>query len=130
MVEWLSRRILSKKKKKMIKILVTTGQWYKPGWTEKVLAVNEYVKVENYTMGHFKRTCPNPHSGEPVHSQPIEGVILDPLTKVGAYVTSEEYEFMLQFTDEFDRIVMLPHQLGPDMLEKYKGYIAGTSYNL
>jgi hypothetical protein len=114
----------------MIKILVTTGPWYKPEWTENVLAIDKYVNDENYEMSHFKKTCPNPHSGENVHSQPIEGAILDPLTKKGLYVTTSEYELMFQFTDTFDRVVMTPHQLKPDILEKYKGYIAGATYKL
>jgi hypothetical protein len=114
----------------MIKILVTTDKWYTPGWTEKVLAVDDYVKAENYTMGHFKRTCPNAHSGESVHSQPIEGVILDPLTRVGMYVTNEEYEMMLKFTEECDKILIAPHQLGPDILAKYEGHIQSQPYNI
>ncbi len=110
--------------------MVSTGAWYKPGWKEKILNVDNYVNEEHYQMSHFKRTCPNPHSGESVHSQPIEGVILDPLTKNGLYVTLAEYELMENFTS--DKVILYPEHLIPtvNILEKFRGFIAGMQFDL
>lgn len=103
--------------------------WYRPDtYRFELNDVLNFIDLEKFEMSHMKHTCPNPHSGEKLHSQPREGAIFDIASKRGLWVTAVEYDSMKVFNDEM--VEVSARQLGPNILEKYAGHIAGKQYGI
>jgi hypothetical protein len=103
--------------------------WYNSSYAQGLNDILNFIECEHFKMGHMKHTCPNPHSGENLHSQPREGAIFDIVNKTGMWVTAIEYDTMSYFNDD-SKIELKSYQLGPEILEKFAGYIAGMPYGI
>ena len=103
--------------------------WYSPErYRFELNDLLNFIECMCIEMSHMKHTCPNPHSGEKLYSQPREGAIIDVISKNGMWVTAMEYDTMKKFDEE--AVELNARQLSPDLIEKYEGYRAGQKYGI
>jgi hypothetical protein len=91
--------------------------------------IEEFSKKHSIEMHHFKKTCPNPHSGEKYFGYRADGAIFDLLTKKGLWVTNHEFETMKMWSSDFVEID--PTNLeSSEVVEKYRGSRAAKEFDI
>jgi hypothetical protein len=111
---------------------VLTGEHNPPIqlYDDNLERLDTFLSKHKITMGHWKFTCPNPHSGERVYGQRIWGFVIDLDNKAGLFMTSEEYELSWDFDTapkakiEFDKL------MESDPFYDFRGILTGNKYGL
>jgi hypothetical protein len=90
-----------------------------------------FIRENDVHMGHFKATCPNPFSGEKVHSYPADGLIIDLVSKNGLWMLKEEYTIMRDHSDDAveAKFEELENSI-EELLHKFRGARAAKKYSL
>jgi hypothetical protein len=92
--------------------------------------LEKFVEKHNITMGHWKFTCPNPHSGESVYGQRIWGFMIDLTHKAGLFMTIEEYSLAWEFDSSPKAEVGFSKLMNIDPFYDFRGVITGNKYGL
>ena len=82
------------------------------------------------TMGHWKFTCPNPHSGERVYGQRIWGFVIDLDNRTGLFMTIEEYKLAWEWDSSPKAEIQFDKLMESDPFYDFRGIIAGNKYGL
>ena len=105
---------------------------FEPSLKEKQLyQALVFIRKNDVHMGHFKATCPNPFSGEKVHSYPADGFIIDLTTKNGLWMLKNEYNIMRDHDKEAVEVSFEELESSiEDLIHKFRGTRAAKKYNL
>jgi hypothetical protein len=90
----------------------------------------KFTEKHNITMGHWKFTCPNPYSGEPVYGQRIWGFLIDLNTKVGLFLTKEEYKLAWDSNSNPKAEINFEKLLKNDPFHDFRGVLNGSRFDL
>jgi hypothetical protein len=107
-----------------------------PGFSAKMTIIQKFAEAKEIHMGHFKRTCPNPHSGEAEFGYPPEAAIIDMINKAGLWMTKYEFDFMTsqRYISSDTVIIEIEEENGKETLEsyvyKYRGILETARFNI
>ncbi len=90
----------------------------------------KFVENHKISMGHWKFTCPNPHSGESVYGQRIWGFLIDLNNKVGVFLTIEEYQLAWSYDSGPKAEITFEKLLSSDPFHDFRGVIGGSKFGL
>jgi hypothetical protein len=88
-----------------------------------------FCEKHGVQMSHLKKTCPNPHSGEPHYGHRIWGMIIDSESKICLFATKHEFEVM-KTVDSEKLEVELSELIKTDPFHRFRGKVAGKRYGL
>jgi hypothetical protein len=92
--------------------------------------LEEFSLKHKIYMGHWKFTCPNPHSGENVYGQRIWGFIIDLDNRTGLFMTIEEYQLAQGYDSGPKAEIPFDKLMSSNPFYDFRGVLTGNRYGL